>query len=74
MMIGMMMMTTRQPMFIMRELKDQAFLLSRRPKGTKLSADFAYLNTSCGRGDRHGGLQVAFCFRVGQSELQSFFF
>ena len=24
----------------------------------------------CGRGDRHGGLQAAFCLRVGLSELQ----
>ena len=38
-----------------------------------LSADVAYLNTSCGRGDRHGGLQAAFCLRVGLSELQFFF-
>ena len=37
-----------------RELKHQAFLLSRRPTGTKLPADVAYLNTSCGRGDHHG--------------------
>ena len=57
-----------------RELKHQAFLLSRRPTGTKLSADVAYLNTSCGRGDRHGGLQAAFCLRVGLSELQILFY
>ena len=31
-----------------RELKHQAFLLSRKPTGTKLSADVAFLNTSCG--------------------------
>ena len=56
-----------------RELKQQAFLLSRRPTGTKLSADAAYLNTSCGRGDRQGGLQAAFYLRVGLSELRSCF-
>ena len=60
-------------LLINRELKHQAFLLSRKPTGTKLSADIAYLNTSCGRGDRHGGLQAAFCLRIGPSELQSFF-
>ena len=59
--------------FVIRELKHRAFLLSRRPNGTKLSADIAYLNTSCGRGDRHGGLQGAFCLRVGLSQLQCFF-
>ena len=48
-----------------RELKHQAFLLSRRPTETKLPADVVYLNTSCGRGDLHGGLQAAFCIRVG---------
>ena len=50
-----------------RELKHQAFLLSRRPIGTKLSADVAYLNTLCFRGDRHGGLQASFCLRIGQN-------
>ena len=55
------------------ELKHQVFLLSRRPTGTKLSADVAFLNTSCGgRGDRFGGLQATFCQRVGILELQSF--
>ena len=48
-----------------RELKHQAFLLSRRPTGTKLSADVAYLNTSCGCVDRRGGVQAAFCLNVG---------
>ena len=57
-----------------RELKHQTFLLSRRPTGTKLSTDVAYLNKSCGRGDCHEGLQAAFCLRVCLSELQSFFF
>ena len=57
-----------------RELKRHALLLSRRPTGTKLSADVALMNTSCGRGNRHGGLQAAFCLRVGLTELQSFFF
>ena len=38
--------------------KHQAFLLSRRPTGIKLSTDVAYLNTLCGRGDHHGGLQA----------------
>ena len=59
---------------IYRELKHPAFLLLRRPTGTKLSADIAYLNTSCGRGDLHGGLQAAFCLHVGLSELRSFFY
>ena len=53
-----------------RELKYQTFLLSRRPTGTKLW----YLNTSCGRVNHHGGLQAAFCLRVGLPELQSFFY
>ena len=39
----------------------------------KLSADVAHLNKSCGRGDRHGDLQAAFCPRVGLSELRSRF-
>ena len=57
-----------------RELKHQAFLLSRRQTRIKLSEDVAYLNTSCGRGDLHGDLEAAFCLRVGLSEMQSFFF
>ena len=60
-------------LIVIRELKRQAFLLSRRPNGTKLSADVAYLNTSYGRGDLHGGLQAAFCLRVGLLELRSSF-
>ena len=57
-----------------RVLKHPAFLLSRRPTRTKLSADVAYLNISCGRGDLYRGLQAAFCLRVGLSELRSFFY
>ena len=45
-----------------RELQHQAFLLSRRPTGTKLSADVAYLNTSCSRGDRHKGASYKLLF------------
>ena len=67
-------MSVRRSAAVSRELKHQAFLLSRRPTATKLSADVAYLNTSCGRGGRYGGLQAAFYLLVGLSELQSFFF
>ena len=45
-----------------KQLKHQAFLLSRRPTGTKLSEDVAYLNMSYGRDDRHGGLQAVFFY------------
>ena len=44
-------------------------MLSRRPTGTKLSADIAYINTSCDHGDRHGGLQAAFSLRVGTANF-----
>ena len=57
-----------------RELKHQAFLLSRRSTGIKLLADVPYLNTSCGRGNRHGGLQATFCLHVGLSEIQNLFY
>ena len=56
-----------------RELKHEKFLLSRRPTGTKLLADVAYLNTSCGCGDHHGGLQAALCLRVGLSDFGEVF-
>ena len=56
-----------------RELKHQASVLSRRPTGSKMSVDVAYLYTPCGRGDRHGGRQAAFQLRVDLSKPRGCF-